>query len=135
MRSTQEISPECGSGERAVPRLEDLIPIAVVIAGGCEPCAERMVLRALRQGSPRRQIERTLGIVAHLRSQGCFAQAVDAEVIARMEKPLQAGRKALREAQPSLEDPPCCGEKRRHRGGRDGGRIRRTAGGELAGER
>lgn len=113
MTSTQEISPERGSGERAVSRLEDrlgdLIPIAVVIAGGCEPCAERMVERALRQGSPRRQIERTLEIVAHLRSQACFAQAVGAGVIARMEKPFQAARKALREAQTSPEDPPCCG--------------------------
>ncbi len=30
-------------------RLQDLIPIAMVIVGGCEPCAESMVNRALKQ--------------------------------------------------------------------------------------
>lgn len=97
------------SGEPAMPRLEDLIPIAVGIAAGCERCAERMVERALKGGATKRLIERTLGIVANLRSVDCFARAVGPEVIARMEKPLQAGRKALREAEPSPEDPPCCG--------------------------
>lgn len=27
-------------------KLQDLIPIAMVIVGGCEPCAEKMVTRA-----------------------------------------------------------------------------------------
>jgi hypothetical protein len=92
---------DCGSGssERTTPRLEDLIPIAVVIAAGCEGCAERMVQRALRRGSAW-PIQQTLGIVAHLRSRDCFVQAVGAEVIARMEKPLEAGMKALRGVDP-----------------------------------
>jgi len=90
----------CGSSERATPRLEDLIPIAVVIAAGCEGCAERMVQRALGRGSTRPPIQQTLGIVAHLRSRDCFVQAVGAEVIAQMERPLEAGMKALRDADP-----------------------------------
>jgi alkylhydroperoxidase/carboxymuconolactone decarboxylase family protein YurZ len=76
-------------------KLEDLIPIAVVIAAGCESCAEKMVHRAIDQGSPKPLIGRTLRIVARLRSLDCLAQAVGPEVIARMDKPLQAGEKAL----------------------------------------
>jgi len=98
MATVEPVSQECCSSERATPRLEDLIPIAVVIAAGCESCAERMVRRALQQGSPMSLIERTLGIVAHLRSLDCLTQAVGPEVITRMEKPLQAGRKTLRGA-------------------------------------
>lgn len=96
MTTAEPVSQQRCSTERATPRLEDLIPIAVVIAAGCESCAERMVRRALEQGSPKSLIERTLGIVAHLRSLDCLAQAVGPEVIARMEKPLQAGRRTLR---------------------------------------
>lgn len=80
------------------PRLEDLIPIAVVIAAGCESCAERMVTRALEQGSSLRHIQKALGIVAHMQALDCLAQAVGAEVVARMERPLAAGRKTLQRA-------------------------------------
>lgn len=103
----EAVDHECRSSE---PRLEDLIPIAVVIAAGCESCAERMVQRALDRGSARAPIERTLGIVAHLRSLDCLAHKVGPEVIARMEKPLQAGRKALRAADPSPRDRGCCAD-------------------------
>jgi alkylhydroperoxidase/carboxymuconolactone decarboxylase family protein YurZ len=98
MTTAEPAGRECCSTERETPRLEDLIPIAVVVAAGCESCAERMVRRAQEQGSPKSLIERTLGIVAHLRSLECLAQAVGPEVIARMEKPLEAGRKTLRGA-------------------------------------
>lgn len=86
--------------ERPAPeaRLEDLIPIAVVIAAGCESCAEKMVTRALERGSSVRHIEKTLGSVAHLQKLDCLAQAVGAEVVARMEKPLAAGRRTLQQA-------------------------------------
>jgi alkylhydroperoxidase/carboxymuconolactone decarboxylase family protein YurZ len=80
------------------PRLQDLIPIAIVIAAGCEPCAEKMVARALEQGSPREHIEKTLQIVDGMRKLDCFAQAISPEVIARMEKPLAAGRRTLERA-------------------------------------
>ncbi len=77
--------------------LEALIPIAVVIAGGCEPCARRMVLRALDLGVSPRQVKKTLAVVGHLHRQQCFADSVGAEVIARMERPLATARRTLRE--------------------------------------
>ena len=80
------------------PRLQDLIPIAMVIVGGCEPCAESMVNRALKQGSSWQDIDKTLRIVAGTQALECFAKAVGPGVIARMEKPLAAGRRTLEKA-------------------------------------
>ena len=80
------------------PRLEDLIPIAVVIAAGCESCAVKMVTQALAQGSSWRHIQKTLGIVDHMQKLDCLAEAVGEEVVARMEKPLAAGKKTLQQA-------------------------------------
>ncbi len=80
--------------ETATP-LEDLIPIAVAIAAGCERCAETLVNRALERGGGKPLVGRTLAIVAAVRSRSCFAQAVGPEVIARMDGPLEAGKKAL----------------------------------------
>src|SRR5215208_3804341 len=54
------------------PKLEDLIPIAVVVAAGCEACAERMVRRAVEAGSAPRHVLRTIAIVADLRDRECF---------------------------------------------------------------
>lgn len=96
-------------GQRVTVRLEDVIPIAVVIAAGCEHCAESMVERALSEGTPPELVRRTLGIVARVRSTECFVQAVGPEVIARMEKPLHAGRRALREVGLSPKERKCCG--------------------------
>ncbi len=76
-------------------RLEDLIPIAVVIAAGCEPCAERMVRRALESGAPQRDVRKVLGIVSALGRQECFAKAVGTDAVARMERPLERGKKTL----------------------------------------
>jgi len=106
MRPAEDVGHEYRSSEPETPRLEDLVPIAVVIAAGCEPCAEKMVQRALRRGSAVPLIERTLGIVAHIRSRDCFAQAVGPVVIARMERPLEAGKKALRGSGGTT--PGCC---------------------------
>jgi hypothetical protein len=93
----------------AASRLEDLIPIAVVIAAGCEGCAESMVGRALRNGAARPQIERTLKIVAHLRSTDCFQRAVGVEVAERMDGPLAAGANALSQRDAPAEAVACCG--------------------------
>ncbi len=79
-------------------RLQDLIPIAMVIVGGCEPCAESMVNRALKQGSSWQDIDKTLRIVARTQALECFAKAVGPDVIARMERPLAAGRRTLDKA-------------------------------------
>jgi hypothetical protein len=105
--TTAEETRQAGPLSEAVYPLDDLIPIAVVIAAGCESCAEKMVSRALRQGSAPAQVERTLGIVAKLRSLDCLTEAVGPEVVARMAKPLEAGRRALRAADDST--PTCCG--------------------------
>jgi hypothetical protein len=108
MTPASQVGKDNPPGQLVTVRLEDLIPIAVVIAAGCEPCAERMVERALSQGTPGHLVRRTLGIVARARSTECFVQAVGPEVIARMEKPLQAGRRALREAGLSTKERKCC---------------------------
>lgn len=79
-------------------RLQDLIPIAMVIVGGCEPCAESMVNRALKQGSSWQDVDKTLRIVAGTQALECFAKAVGPDVIARMEKPLAAGKRTLEKA-------------------------------------
>jgi hypothetical protein len=108
MTADEQVGNELPTRASATPRLEDLIPIAVVIAAGCERCAERMVGAALAHGVPGPDIERTLGIVAHLHSRDCFAQAVGPEVVARMARPLAAGRKCLRTLDPVPEGSACC---------------------------
>ena len=77
------------------PTLQNLIPVAVAIACGCEPCAEATVKQALEKGSSKRDLEHTLRIIAYMRNLNCLNQAVGPEVIARMEKPLSAAAKAL----------------------------------------
>ncbi len=85
-------APEEGSGTF----LETLVSIAVVIAAGCESCAESLVGRTLSQGTPESLIRRTLETVAYVRSTDCLARAVGSDVVARMERPLEAGARALR---------------------------------------
>lgn len=95
------VSSRDGSeGARAVPEpnLEDLILIALVVAAGCESCAEKAVARALDHGSPRRHIQKALQIIAKMQRLECFAKAVGPDVVARMEGPLAAGRRTLQEA-------------------------------------
>ncbi len=80
--------------------LQNLLPIAVVVTGGCEPCAEKMVKQALAQGSSWEEIDETLRILADMQKRQCVAQSLGAETVARMEKPLAAGRRTLEEAKP-----------------------------------
>jgi alkylhydroperoxidase/carboxymuconolactone decarboxylase family protein YurZ len=95
-KTVTQVEPVGPRTERPLePRLEDLVPIAVVIAAGCETCAERMVARALEQGSPVRHIRKVLAVVAQLRGSDCFAQAVGLEAVAKMDLPLAAGRRTL----------------------------------------
>lgn len=93
-------SPADVQTSHALPKikLQDLIPIAMVIVGGCEPCAESTVKRALEQGSSWQDIDMTLQIIADMQRRDCFAKAVGADVVARIEKPLAAGRRTLQEA-------------------------------------
>jgi hypothetical protein len=83
---------------RPDPALEHLVPIAVVIAAGCESCARSMVARALEEGSSARHIRKTLAVVAQMTQLDCLSQAVGPEVVARMEKPLAAGRQTLEDS-------------------------------------
>jgi len=112
MTSTECIDQTEAAHQSPTVRLEDLVLIAVVIAGGCESCAENMVRRALANGTAGALIKRTLGIVARLRSTDCFVQAVGAEVAARMDRPLAAGRNVLRAARPFAEGAGCCAPAR-----------------------
>ncbi len=83
---------------RSKGNLPNLIPIAVVIVGGCETCAEKMVKQALAQGSSHDEIDETLRILADMQKRECVLKALGVDVIARMEKPLAAGRRTLDEA-------------------------------------
>jgi len=83
---------------RSKGNLQNLIPIAVVIVGGCEPCADKMVSQALAQGSSWQDVDETLHILADMQKRQCVMQALGADTVARMEKPLAAGWKTLQEA-------------------------------------
>lgn len=85
---------------RSKENLDNLIPIAVVIVGGCEACAEKMVKQALSQGSSWRDVDQTLRILADMQKRECVAKALGLDVVARMEKPLAAGCKTLQQAMP-----------------------------------
>jgi hypothetical protein len=67
-----------------------------------------MVEEALRHGTPTRLIARTLAIVTRLHSAECLADAVGAEIVARMDQPLEAARRTLREHAPAAVEPSCC---------------------------
>ncbi len=99
----------CCGNEKAVPVLEDLVPIAAMIGAGCESCTARMVKRALRHGSPEPLIEKTLGVVAEVTAAECFATAVGAEVVDRMKQSLRAGRTALDQNHRPTDAPTCGG--------------------------
>ena len=94
---------------RSKGNLQNLVPIAVVIVGGCEPCAEKMVTQALAQGSSWQDIDETLHILADMQKRQCVIQALGPETIARMEKPLAAGRKTLEQAKPENAGTVSCG--------------------------
>ncbi len=83
---------------RSKGNLQNLIPIAVVVVGGCEPCAEKMVKQALAQGSSWQEIDETLRILADMQKRECVRKALGEDVVARMERPLAAGRRTLQEA-------------------------------------
>ena len=84
-----------GTTANTTDHLEALIPIAVVIAAGCEPCARSMTERALTAGTPRRAIRRVLKMVDHMHRQECLAQNAGAEAMARMARPLETAATTL----------------------------------------
>ncbi len=94
---------------RSKGTLQNLIPIAVVIVGGCEPCAEKTVTQALTQGSSWEDIDETLRILADMQKRQCVIQALGTETVARMEKPLAAGRRTLERLKPNSAAISACG--------------------------
>ncbi len=92
---------------RSRGNLQNLIPIAVVVVGGCEPCAEKMVTQALVHGSSWQDVDETLRILADMQKRQCVIQALGPETIARMEKPLAAGRRTLDRAKPKSAELGC----------------------------
>ncbi len=95
--STALLPSERTATARVENKLQDLVPIVMVIVGGCETCAERLVTRALQEGSSWQDIDKTLRIVADMQRRECFAKAVGADVTNRMEKPLAAGLRTLQQ--------------------------------------
>ncbi len=87
--------------------LDDLVALAAVIGAGCEPCAQRMVARALEREDARSSVERTLAILAGVAGARCFAEAVGPVRLDRMRRSLRAGRSAL--DRPETGRTSCCG--------------------------
>ena len=85
-------------------RLEALVPIAVVIGAGCEPCAKRTVEQAIDEGSAILDIRKVLAIVGHMRELKCFEDAIGAGPLTRMDKPLDTANATLNEFAASRED-------------------------------
>ncbi len=94
---------------RSKGNLQSLVPIAVVVVGGCESCAEKMVTQALAQGSSWEDVDETLRILADMQKRQCVIQALGSDAVARMEKPLAAGRRTLEQAKPVQDAAGDCG--------------------------
>ena len=81
-----------------VGKIENLIPIAVVMSLGCESCAEKTVAWALEQGSTKQDVERVLATVEAMQKLDCFKGQFGPDTVSRLEKPLAAARRALQQA-------------------------------------
>jgi hypothetical protein len=81
-----------------VGRIENLMPIGVLAALGCEKCAGEAVAWAVEQGSSTEDVERALRTLAAMQTLDCFKQQFGADAAARFEKPLAAARKVLQQA-------------------------------------
>ena len=79
-------------------RIENLLPLGMLIVLGCEACAEQAVQWALAQGSSREDIGLALRTVAAVQKLECFQEQFGPDVARRMEKPLAAARHALEQA-------------------------------------
>lgn len=87
---------------RSKGNLQNLVSIAVVIVGGCEPCAEKMVKQALAQGGTPQDVDATLRILADMQKRQCVISALGVDTVVRMEKPLAAGWRTLQQAATSV---------------------------------
>ncbi len=92
----QSVPPELANLPKG--RIENVMPVGMLIVLGCESCAAEAVQWALAQGSTTEDINLALNTVAAVQKLECFNQKFGADVSGRMEKPLAAARKALDEA-------------------------------------
>jgi len=81
-----------------VGRIENLMPIGVLAALGCEACVGRAVAWALQQGSSADDVERALRTIAAMQKLDCFKQQFGPDAATRLEKPLAAARRVLQQA-------------------------------------
>jgi alkylhydroperoxidase/carboxymuconolactone decarboxylase family protein YurZ len=75
-------------------RIENLMPVGMLIVLGCETCAGEAVQWALANGSSPQDIEAALRTVAAVQKLDCFREKFGGEVAARMARPLAAARTA-----------------------------------------
>jgi len=81
-----------------VGKIENLIPIGVLAALGCEKCAGEAVRWALEQGSSVEDVSRTLTVLTSMQKLDCFKQQFGDDAPPRLDKALVAARQALRQA-------------------------------------
>ena len=98
MASKKAAIPRAADRNQQQPKLNNLIPVAVAIACGCEHCVESAVMRALRRGSPRQDLKETLQIVAYMLNLECLTANAGADAVVRMRDALDAATAALRHA-------------------------------------
>jgi len=79
-------------------RIENLMPVGMLIALGCEACAAEAVQYALAQGSTPEDLEHALRTVEVVHKLGCFTEKFGPDAAARMERPLAAAWNALHQA-------------------------------------
>jgi alkylhydroperoxidase/carboxymuconolactone decarboxylase family protein YurZ len=82
---TSVVFSDASQHSKSEGRLQNVIPIVMVIVGGCEPCAEKMVTRALEQGSSWEDIDKTLRIVADMQKRDCFAKCPASSILSGRE--------------------------------------------------
>jgi hypothetical protein len=95
-----QIDPAAAQELAALPkgRIENLIPMSMLIALGCDTCTEKAVQYALSQGSSPGDVDAALRTIAVVQKLDCFNHQFGGDAAARLEKPLAAARKALEQA-------------------------------------
>jgi alkylhydroperoxidase/carboxymuconolactone decarboxylase family protein YurZ len=76
-------------------RIEDLIPIGVVIGLGCKPCTKFYVDKALEKGCAKEDLRKIVSIVESLTGSECLRKAVGDERVDRMKESLIAVKEIL----------------------------------------
>jgi len=76
-------------------RMEDLIPIAVVIGVGCKPCTKFYINKALEKGCLKDDLKKVISIAESLEKSECLRKAVGEEQVDRMKEPLKIAKELL----------------------------------------